>query len=284
MRHLRNRAFREELLKRPRRSKGLLTQRALRKTSEKSRLLTQKNRKGDVSIILLVFMCLFVLFFALFTFVINGKKTSELIGDARALDGVYIDEEKADAYVRESLERAVIREYYDSLEDMTLEIEKVNGYFVGNVNGINSDSEIFNRTRENVRRGLFSISIEKEELKGNFGEVKITKDESVRIKPKILGFIPNPFAKDKLVLLIGVVYDAKIEVESDLYKIGLNSFEEINEAYDKCVSEEIESCMEEELIYFDVEVIDESAKIVELKSKRSFLIDNELKKMEMIIP
>jgi len=66
------------------------------------------NKKADLSVLLLVFMAVFLSGFALYMFNVNSNTVKTQIKDSRYLDDVYVLENNLDFYINEIMDKAVI--------------------------------------------------------------------------------------------------------------------------------------------------------------------------------
>lgn len=65
-----------------------------------------KNKKGDFAVTLLVFMTVALVLGTSFIFATDLNKIEEKIADAGFLNKIYLDKEKIDFYIQESMEKA----------------------------------------------------------------------------------------------------------------------------------------------------------------------------------
>jgi len=120
------------------------------------------NKKADLSVLLLVFMAVFLSGFALYMFNVNSNTVKTEIKDSRYLDDVYVLENNLDFYINEIMDKAVIDFRYDSgkgkfVERFNEELQKYNsnGVFVlAELNQVNLQV-----TSDNVEINPNSVSI-----------------------------------------------------------------------------------------------------------------------------
>ncbi|MFA5258701.1 MAG: hypothetical protein WC979_05190 [Candidatus Pacearchaeota archaeon] len=125
-------------------------------------ILRNLNKKADLSVLLLVFMAVFLSGFALYMFNVNSNTIKTEIKDSRYLDDIYVLENNLDFYINEIMDQAVIDFRYDSgsgkfVERFNEELQKYNsnGVFVlSELNQINL--QVIN---DNVELNPGSVSI-----------------------------------------------------------------------------------------------------------------------------
>ena len=66
------------------------------------------NKKGDIPVVLLVFLVLLVVGIALFSFIVNSGKVEAKILDVDILEGVYVKENLIRFYVKEAGEKVLL--------------------------------------------------------------------------------------------------------------------------------------------------------------------------------
>lgn len=67
-----------------------------------------KNKRADMSVLILVFMAVFLSGFALYMFNLNSNTIKTEIKDSRYLDDVYVKENEINFYINEIMDKAVI--------------------------------------------------------------------------------------------------------------------------------------------------------------------------------
>jgi len=75
---------------------------------EKNFKLILINKKADLSVLLLVFMAVFLSGFALFMFNLSSNSIKTEIKDSRYLDDIYVRENEVNFYINEIMDKAVL--------------------------------------------------------------------------------------------------------------------------------------------------------------------------------
>jgi hypothetical protein len=107
-----------------------------------------KNKKGDVSILILVILIVALFGATLFIFSKNNDKINSTIKDARFLNNIYLAESQIDFYINEAIDMTFRKGYgdagfvlafKDNLRMFNKEEIKVSRYLVKIANEINED-------------------------------------------------------------------------------------------------------------------------------------------------
>ncbi len=254
-------------------------------------LINLKNKRGDMAVIMVVFMTLLLVGVALYYFNTSNKAYAETIQNPDILDKVYFQEDQAKFYLQDSLERATINTYQDFIDNEL--------YIVNSVK--KDDYLIFDKPwneEEKFERKLienFGIEISKYKIEGfDLGNMEINA-EANNIFVKMKNFNADFSTTENEV---GVSYDKEINAELNLNEFGLHSFKEISDVKEYCkeIASAVEkgNCYSEVLKNFDVsaELIRKDAggnvitvftdetgvadaySVVTLRSNKSFFIDN----------
>jgi hypothetical protein len=129
---------------------------------EKRKIIKKMNKKADLSVLLLVFMAVFLSGFALYMFNVNSNTIKTKIKDSRYLDDIYVRENEVNFYINEIMDRAVMNFKSDQgkgkfIENFNKELQKYadKGVFVlPELNQVNL--QVIN---ENIELNPDSVSI-----------------------------------------------------------------------------------------------------------------------------
>ena len=244
------------------------------------------NRKGQIAIGLLVLMTLILTLVALMSFYNNSQDLKLKIADARFADKVYSDELNWKNNVRKQVELLVVERYSkadiqnNEFEDIEVEIE----------NAVGKVRIPVDRNESDVKEAY--IELDDEIVQIVMEDFPISGRLLLENKERVWvwGFIPAG-SFDQIKSSVGVIYRPSMKTNLNLTKIGLHGFKQISDSLEFCkifnTKQEIENCLSSRLLNFDIVasvIMDEngviSEKSVEMKSKRMFAIDGELKKIE----
>ena len=244
------------------------------------------NRKGQIAIGLLVLMTLVLTGAALYSFYNNSQSLKLQISDARFVDKVYSDELLWKITAMKQVESLTVEGYSKASIDNrnSEETEKEIENSIGKVLIVNDKNK--SETKE------ASVELNDEQVKITMEDFPISARLLLKSKERVWvwGFIPAS-SFEQIKASIGVIYRPSMITTLNLTKIGLHGFRQINSALESCkmfdTKQEIENCLQKRLVNFDITanivndenwaVIDKS---VEMKSKRVFAINGQLKKVE----
>ena len=251
------------------------------------------SRKGDFSIVLLVFLVLFVVLVSLFIFGTSSGKIVAQIQDAGIINKVKLEKSTAEFYIAEIAKNSLVESYKEIIldgnyiENPSFDLE-LNARFGVLSTTLNEDfKEIFN---EKFKENFESCEFQEEYLKSlkpiiRSGEF-VTYFDRENIRVNISGMEIKEFSEN-----INVTSSPVISLEVNLNKIGLADFNKVYQVKEACKTKEsselIEECFENSLKGFDAEITEktlpneEKAFLVILKSKKVFLIDDKLENIKI---
>lgn len=263
-------------------------------------LINLKNKRGDMAVIIVVFMTLLLVGVALYSFNTSNKAYAGVIQNPNVLDKVYVQEDQMRFYLQDSLERAEIKTYQDFIDNELYIVNSVkkDDYLIFD-KPWNEEEKFKQKLTEN-----FKTEISKYNLEGfDLGNLEINVEgNNVFVKMKNFNADFSTTGNE-----VVVSHSKEINVELDLNEFGLHSFKEISDVKESC--KEITSAVEKGNCYsallknFDVsaELIRKDAggnvitlftdeaevadaySVITLRSKKSFFIDNlGLKKVVII--
>lgn len=234
-----------------------------------------RNKKGDISVLLLVFLLLFLVTYVMFLFVTRTGKVDASMGDARFLESTFYEEGQARFYLTSAAEKAIARSY--------IEIANEKGQMVLN----NFDEATMNL----LLKDKMSANFEVEKSKYNLRDIKV---QSISVSGEIVDieFSDFPVLADlsdsKGNLIAKAIYRPSMKIRLNITERGLNSFGQINSARGVCGAlekiDEIQGCFNRELPNFDARVEQmgkEGEKVAYLVSKKRFLIESLLKSVDI---
>ncbi len=252
-----------------------------------------KNKKAiSLPITILVILVLVLVGFTLFSMISGtGGLKKGLVTPAYIFESVSSQEEQLGFYSKQILELAFVKTYYgfasgnrDEFIEFIQNWQKIGfsydvNYFksefekelIENINEINNKIDIanfeeFSEIKNKIKEGDFNINLDDAISQAKFST---QMDLSIDLD-KDLG--------------IGIVYDPVILAGISAEELKLHSFQEIFDKIKMCKGEEnindIKNCFR--LKHFNVDVGQKDNNFnIKLTSKKKFLIDNELKKIEL---
>ena len=69
------------------------------------------NKRGDISIVVLVFLVLIVCIATIFSFLVSGGKINTQVGNTRLVENVYSEQYFVEYYLSESMKLALVKTY-----------------------------------------------------------------------------------------------------------------------------------------------------------------------------
>ncbi|MBS3091341.1 hypothetical protein J4217_02745 [Candidatus Pacearchaeota archaeon] len=233
------------------------------------------NKKGDVSVTLLIFMALFLVITALYSFMVYSRINTS-IADPRFLEKSYQKEEMYKIEIFTKGYENIVKDYYDKTQDYLSGNElEVSGFQIKDENG-NVKNIDANKDKEMVS------FISKEDFP-IFDEITI-KDKQSRWYWRI---VPESVKDQQIKVLINSIYKPKIDVKINLTEMGLHDFDEIDSAVNQCKdsdNDKIRYCLSERLGNFDVSIdVKDNVKTALFNTKKKFYIDNQLRKIEISV-
>jgi hypothetical protein len=217
------------------------------------------NKRADMTVMLLVFIALFLVCLSLFTFIFYNRISAN-IADSRFIEKSLKKEGAVEnAMFLEGYNR-VIQTYYNAAINYKL--------------GSTPDLIIQEFTIKDIDGKDRKINTEKKNdlfiLKTNFDDVEEinTKDDN--------GKGLNMLLK----------YSIPISIDINLTEIGLHDFSYIDTSINKCRSQkevdEVKSCLQNALNNFEINVEDkQDGKHIDLKSKRLFNVNGNIEQIEL---
>jgi len=245
------------------------------------------NRKGDIAVNILVIMTLVLIGTALISFTLNLGKTEVSISDARLMENLGVKEKQIQFYLGDFGEKSLLSAYFASADNFESVSEadlknNINTKFKGLVSSYPLEQEGV------LKKDMSKLNIE---LNGDIMTVKLSGiilsyshlvKDSKRVY--LWGFIPTWMTVENSYLELGASYSPEFNVQLNLSKIGLHSFNDINSAYNACAGlGNAKQCMESKLGNFEVDVQnkEDGSKLIIIKSKKKFVVDGMLKGLEI---
>ena len=229
------------------------------KNNKQNKLLQAK--KADISVTLLVFMTLALVGASLFVFITSGK-IDKRISDAKFLESTYAIEDKADFYLADAFESAIVEAYKNIVEEQAfvgsgcsalpektegiekefcrvdsntnaIFKEKITGYFKENIKSLEfpESEDVLNGLKNNIEQNKFSVEFDGKNAALDVKEISINFTFIKKRTKKILWIIP---AGKEITILIGVNYEPNIMIETELIDLGLADFEAIYQKSAEC--------------------------------------------------
>ncbi|MEK6850710.1 MAG: hypothetical protein AABX85_03995 [Nanoarchaeota archaeon] len=245
------------------------------------------NRKGDVQVSIIVLMSLVICVFALFNFYTHFGKIKTEVADASFIDKVYAEEYGLKTSMFFMVKSKFIEEY--SNVDLSTE-----DYEATEKNIKDSMDNLYLTSRLNKdEKKKLNIELNDNFISASLDEIVLSGSVMLKDKRRVWfwGIVPVSSSYDQVNTFVAAIYRKKIKIDIDIEKEGLHGFRQINSALESCemfdTKKEIEDCLQKRLVNFDIVVnvvIDGNGAIidksVEMKSKRVFSIDGQLKNIE----
>jgi len=238
--------------------------------------MNKKNKRGDMTVVLLVVFVLVISSAALFSFIASSNKVEAKISDARFIENLYSDRDLAEFYLVGASESSIIKIFNETVESDSY-IEEPNYNFDGQVRfGVLSSglNEKFKEDFvEEFKIEFSKYDFEEDHLK-SLKEIVAAGSFDVVFDGEVLTVLITSWKFDDALNDIEVtLYSPRIDLKFDMMKMGLHSFEELYEVKENCKGREnIQGCFEE-LVNFEVEVAEKGEDVfVDLTSKKDFLI------------
>jgi hypothetical protein len=242
------------------------------------------NKKGDISINILVLMTLAVVCLALFYFS-QDRIIENKISNAGLLDSVYGDETNLLFLLDKSLESSLLSSYNTLASGCDLSREFC-GFDANNVdNGLKES--VIKKFKESANKYPDSVSSQdkvnyykeiKENVNDNKYDIQLNGKEAILVVP---GFLFSKAINKSKIDIFVVEYRTDLVVNLTYVDLGIIGFKEIYERSKSCLSVNTENCLKEKLNLFNVEVSkSDKGYIIFLESRKLLLIDGESKKIK----
>lgn len=232
------------------------------------------NKRGDISIVVLVLLTFLLCGSTLLYFSFNKNKVVSYVGDASAIDEVRIQEREARFYLRQVAERAIIESYIFAAKDVKsysaegafskLVLEKIKELIAKDT----SSDEIVDRIRKSTANNGISVKME--------GDKVFVSLENV------------VFYASSNEGRIQASYIPKILVDVGLTDMGLYDLKKVDSYYNNVCKKSLWtffSCMTTEFVLYDFvqRECDSNGNACKnfLVTKAAFFVENELKQIEI---
>ena len=251
------------------------------------------NKRGDISIVILVFLVVFVVSASLFVFVTSSLKENVKISGAAIVDKVKLQENSVKFHIKQVGEKSVIKTYKEIINN-----KEYIGDTVILVNNIEPEFKLLNENLNenfktkfinNFKSEFESYNFEGDYLK-NIQSIIYNNLFDIGFNGEILVFSENKQEFYEHSDEIQVTYQPIIKLEFNFTKIGIESFEKIYSVKEQCKNEQnaelIKQCFDNNLINFNTSVIEkekpnkEKYFLITLTSKKEFLINDKFEKIE----
>lgn len=249
--------------------------------------MLMKNKKGDFSIVLLVFLVLLVVLVSLFIFSTRSQKVVIGLSDSDIVNKVQLEKNLAQFYVTEVTEISLAESYKEMtmhgqyVKDPSFDLE-LNVKFGTLSDTLNNDLNV--TFKEKLKKNLGNYHFDEEYMKNLKEDVRADKFNSSfngeKLRLGISGLEIKEFSEK-----INITYSPDILSETSLNKLGLDSFKRIYETKENCKNQKsavsLKTCFENSLVGFDVEIINKNDSkdgpsfFVTLTSTKEFLIDGK---------
>lgn len=254
-----------------------------------------KNKKGDLPVVLLVFLVLLVVLTSLFIFATRSQTIIATISDVGIVNQANMKKNSLEFHIFQILENSIVESYKEMIQDGQL-VENpsfdTNLYVRFNSLSLTLNEDFSKEFAERFKKRFENYDAQNSELL--FQEIKKLVEEEKFVyffngkKIKISFSETGNLKIQKLSEKINVSYSPHISLSTTFGKIGLNDFEEIYSAKEICkIIEEsteektIKECFEKELEHFNVEILEkkktdgETYFVIILTSKKIFLINEK---------
>lgn len=259
------------------------------------------SRKGNLPILIFVIMTFVVCSYTLFIFLTNSPQVkAAIINVDRGFDSIYDQEAETRFFLRDSFEKALIKTYEefvvrgDYLSNLRIsQFSELQGIYYSGILSQGFKTEFIVRLKENFKKDIqgkkfeksYLNNLQKDILDEKF-EIMFKENKNIEVK------IDNSFF-DYKGDGIETIYNPVIKEEINFTRTGLEEVENFVELGSLCSGfSEIDEKKEGyetkkgyldnfEFNYREIEISEDKKELVlDLKSKREFLIDNDFKKIE----
>ena len=197
------------------------------------------NKRGDISIVVLVFLVLIVCIATIFSFLVSGGKINTQVGNTRLVENVYSEQYFVEYYLSESMKLALVKTYE--------EFANSKDYIANPI--IDSDGnyefkDLHAKLKENFI-DKFKINLNEEISKYNFEEKSLInfKDRvssgnyDAEFDGEKIRIILKDFEIKKDFKKFSVNYIFNLTREVEFGKVNLDGFGEIYTIKEKCKNE-----------------------------------------------
>lgn len=249
------------------------------------------NRRGDVSVGILVLLAVMVAGFALFSFYQNSGRDVVTISDAKFIDNSYMKENSIRYYIQDALENSVIESYKQAIADSDFKSagdktafekemnDKIKLNFKNEIAGMNLGSDAVTDSFKSLVAGdKFNVAYSNGKASISLDSLEIPSTlvmQEGKYVP-LWKFIPSPSKAEEVVQLIGVLYKPKISESTTLNLNGLENYDSIVNAIDSCAGkkvDELQKCLVDKLNLVDVSVGESNGQqIINFETNNKFKI------------
>jgi Tfp pilus assembly protein PilE len=186
-----------------------------------------KNKKADISIVLLVIIAVILALAALTSFIYSTKKTDVKIVDARVIEALYLEEEQARFYLQDA-GKLVLQKEYDKLpqdrKNNKQELaDNFKNSFQNKISERTFDFDALTELKLAAGRVNFDCSVSAD---GNYlvltvSDYSIKKDvvERTSSSKDIFSYLLVTFSKDEIEKNMGISYKTNLVVRFDLSEL-----------------------------------------------------------------
>lgn len=248
------------------------------------------NRRGNISIAILVLLVVVLCLSVLFIFLKNTIKPDSIIANARVVENVFDMKNQIEFYTQDIARKTVTEEYFRFLKERGVGLDSeltdyVKANFVKDYKDKFSlydfDEPKLAETEKNLADGKFEFAFSADGILIEIPKFSLTSSLAVVDNKKvwIWGVFPTTYTYGKLEAGIASFYNPKITVLILLNEIGLPRFSALTDAKNACINEiNSESCFTSRISGFDVVKKTDGSGAVkfELTSRRLHLVDGKL--------
>lgn len=252
-----------------------------------------KNKRGDMSVILITLMTVLLCTASIFIFITSSKKANAEISDVSVFSK--LDEQKniAEFYIKDAGEKAVISVYKEIIDNKEFYSSPLISNSNGDVEfkGLNSEinKNFIDKFDTIFKNNFMSYGFTEEYLK-NLNEIvydgKFSRDFNGNFFSVSMSGVEFNEQSGK----INISYLPTLSAKFNLEEIGVSSFDEIYRTKEDCKTHEtaelIKRCFENDLANFDAEVLEKTDSagkkyfLVNLETKKEFFINGKFEKIK----
>jgi len=248
------------------------------------------NKRGDLSITLLVFMIFTLCLFSLVAMIYNLRTVDEKVVNPDFIGKVYLQEDRTRSLLDTILEKSAVeaysslavessgkdyKDFFKNANDLNLEA-RTRENFIMKFQGMKFQEDYMKKVAELTN---FNLKIENGVIKADLGESYFHENatiEEIKGIKKVLGIVYKPGKYPQGTLMIDAGYKPEISSSFELDKLGLVSFDKLKSVIESCKKDA--NCLQNNLGNFDVVI---NANKVVLKTKKSFMIGTEFRVIEI---
>ena len=247
------------------------------------------NKRGDISVVLLVLMVLGASAIVLIAMYMSGSKAGVDISDGVVVENSVVAKQKAEFYIKNVLNDAFVVCYVDATKnlkfgDIYFE-DCMKREFTSSFGGVRAEGSQMVLLKGEAAKGNFELKNEE----SDYGQgIRVKMPETVfrsililKEKEKIM-----VYDSENVEQILGVFYRVRLGSFTSFVEMGLPSFKKIQNTRDRCFLEKQEnrqSCLAKDLSEFGITDLSGKGDTFKMISKKKYFYNAELKPIEFTL-